>query len=121
VLVVDDDARVLAFTRDALAMAGFQARTAHTVPQAIEALRSEPPDLVITDLLMPEGGGRAVIAAVRELSQPVPVLVTTGRVGQATEEEVAGLDVGACLYKPFNLTDLLRTVRELLDREAATG
>jgi len=82
--------------------------------QALQAVESAPPDLVVTDLMMPEMDGLALVAALREKHPLVPVILTTG---QGDEETAArALREGAVSYVPKRrmARDLLATVQRVL-------
>jgi PAS domain S-box-containing protein len=114
VLLAEDEDDLREVISEALSRHGCQVIVAGSAAPAVEALRSRDIDLVITDMLMPEGGGRAVLAAVAELAARPPVLVITGRADDGLEAELAGLQATRCLRKPFGITDVLTTVDELL-------
>jgi len=98
ILVVDDSPTQLRQIQMVLESEGFTVRTAKSGPAALESIRSEKPTLVITDLQMPEMDGFQLVAAVRESSPSVPVIVTTA---QGSEEVVAKvLRHGASSYVP---------------------
>jgi CheY-like chemotaxis protein len=76
-------------------------------------------DLVVTDLIMPDMGGRGLLRAVRTEGGEVPFLVTTGYTGREAEGR-AELDPDVPLiHKPWTLEELVRAVRDVLDAERA--
>jgi len=87
--------------------------------EALEALNADRFDLVITDLLMPGGGGNDVIAFTKELDEPPPVLVVTGVTAPGIEEQVVALGAVECVRKPFKRTDLIQAVARVLSRRSA--
>jgi signal transduction histidine kinase/CheY-like chemotaxis protein len=111
VLVVDDNADMRAYMTRLLA-ATYRVRSAATGAQALEAIAAWPPDLVLSDVMMPDVDGVELVRRIR--SQPgledLPVILVTAQAGpEATAE---GLDVGAddYLVKPFAADDLLSRV-----------
>jgi class 3 adenylate cyclase/CheY-like chemotaxis protein len=116
ILVVDDVAKNVKLLADVLGAKGFAVATAESGPQALAAIESEAPDLVLLDVMMPGMSGYDVCRAIREDPRhavlPV-VLVTALDPGQ---ERVKGLDAGAddFLSKPVNQAELLARVRSLL-------
>jgi len=86
----------------------------HDTQSALAALSADDFDLVITDLLMPGGGGRELLATVRTLPDPPKVLVVTGMVEEEVEAETMALGAAAFLRKPFTCPELLQAVEGLL-------
>jgi DNA-binding response OmpR family regulator len=115
VLVVEDEKTLRDELAYQLAQEGHRVLTAVDGSEALRAFRSEPPDLIILDLLLPELGGMEVMRIVRRESD-VPILVLTAR-GTETDK-VVGLELGADDYvtKPFSLRELLARVGVLLRR-----
>lgn len=68
VLVVDDEPEILEIACAYLATGGYAARRAGTAGRALDAFNRQPPDLLILDLILPDGAGEAVCAAVRRTS-----------------------------------------------------
>ncbi len=88
--------------------------------QALELIESNPPDLVLLDVMMPKLDGFTVCYRVREFSS-VPIIIVTAR-GQ-DQDKVRGLDLGADDYltKPFSVDELLARVRAVLRRSQFTA
>lgn len=107
----------------ALTEAGYEAVTARTATEAERSFSQRPPDLVLLDIMLPDGNGFDFLKRIRRDSQ-VPVMFLTARSG--IEDRVRGLDGGAddYLVKPFRLEELLARVRAHLrrreSREAVT-
>jgi len=115
VLVVDDEAQITRVLRTTLAGQGFVVRTAGDGDEAIEVMREWTPDLVITDLSMPNMSGLELCRRVRAKSA-VPIIVLSVRGEEKVKVEA--LDAGADDYvtKPFNMNELLARVRAGLRR-----
>ena len=120
ILVVDDDARLAASLRRALAYEGYAVEVAADGPDALVVARDRPPDLVVLDGMMPGLDGVEVCRRLREGSD-LPILMLTAR--DAISDRVAGLDAGADDYvvKPFAYDELLARVRALLRRREPGG
>jgi two-component system response regulator MprA len=118
--VVDDDARLAASLRRALAYEGYTVEVAADGPGALLIARDRPPDLVVLDVMLPGLGGVEVCQRLREGSD-VAILMLTAR--DAISDRVAGLDAGAddYLVKPFAHDELLARVRALLRRREPGG
>ncbi|ADC72090.1 MULTISPECIES: EAL domain-containing protein [unclassified Thioalkalivibrio] len=117
ILVVDDDPRLLESVRQLLELQTFNVETAPGGGSAIEALRRDPPDLLLLDLCMPELGGRDVLRFIQAAGLAVPVVVISGN---TSVDDVAGaLRDGASDYlkKPYQPDELLATVRNALHKK----
>src|SRR5258706_7200897 len=120
ILVVDDDARLAASLRRALAYEGYQVEVAADGPTALLAALDRPPDLVVLDGMLPGLDGVEVCRRLRAGSD-VPILMLTAR--DSISDRVSGLDAGAddYLVKPFAYAELLARVRALLRRREPAG
>jgi len=115
VLVVDDEPQITRVLRHSLAAHHYDVRTAADGLSALDTFRDWHPDLIITDLQMPEMDGIEFCRAVRKLSTlPIIVLSVRGEEGI----KVQALDAGADDYvtKPFGIDELLARVRAALRR-----
>jgi two-component system response regulator MprA len=122
IVIVDDEAAVRDSLSRTLRFEGYTVSTATDGARALELVRSEKPDGVILDVMMPVLGGLDCCRVLRAEGNFVPVLMLTARGDVA--DRVAGLDAGAddYLVKPFALQELLARVRALLRRtEYTTG
>lgn len=112
VLIADDDAQLVRALSVTLSARGYEVVTARDGREAIDAVITERPDLVLLDLGMPRLDGIGVLEGVRAWSQ-VPVLVLSGRTDSS--DKVDALDAGADDYvtKPFQMDELLARLRAL--------
>lgn len=119
ILVVDDEQPVSESLRRSLRFNGYDVLTASDGLEAVEAVRSENPELLILDVMMPNMDGLEVCRTLRSEGWDRPILVLTARDG--VSDRVAGLDAGADDYlpKPFALEELLARVRSLVRRASA--
>lgn len=120
-LLVEDDAAIVASLTDLLRSEGYETRCADGQDAAVELLRSERFDLALVDVALAQGNGFAVCAAAREAAPEMPVIFLT-----ASDDEystVAGLDMGAVDYiaKPFRARELISRIRGALRRTAPTS
>ena len=113
ILVVDDEPQIVRVMRQILAAHGFDIRTASEGEAGIELFHDWKPDLVITDLQMPNVGGLELCRKVREFSE-VPIIVVSVKTDEKTIVEA--LDAGADDYvtKPFGTNELLARIRAAL-------
>lgn len=116
ILVVEDQTNLLRSIVRALNEAGYQAEPAESLSQASQQMSADV-DLVILDLMLPDGSGLNWLQALREAGSRTPVLILTAR--DSIEDRVTGLDMAAddYLVKPFALDELLARIRALLRRE----
>ena len=101
IAVVEDDRGVLDLIKDALELEGFDVLSYHDGIRALDAFESSSPDLVITDIAMPEMDGIQLLQRLRERSN-TPVILVTGRMEE--RDELVGLRIGAddFIRKPFS-------------------
>ena len=113
ILVVEDDKQIRNFICYTLNAEGFRHIAASTGQGALSLLASEPIDLMLLDLGLPDFDGMEVIRKVREWSE-MPILVVSAR--DQDREKAAALDLGADDYltKPFSTTELLARIRVAL-------
>jgi DNA-binding response OmpR family regulator len=120
ILVVDDEERMVRFIRLNLEHDGFRVITAYSGMQAINKTRSDLPDLLLLDVMLPDLDGFEVLKLIRETST-VPVIMLTAKGDE--DDRVHGLELGADDYvtKPFSPRELVSRVKAVLRRtEPAT-
>jgi PAS domain S-box-containing protein len=117
VLVADDNSDMREYLSRLLSGAGYQVKTVSDGQQALATIRTDLPDLVVSDVMMPRLDGLALVAALREdpRTAAVPVLLLSARAGQ--EASIEGLAAGAddYLVKPFAAAELLARVRATIE------
>ena len=113
ILVIDDEPVVVAVLRDLLEGEGYEVVSATSGPEGLEVFSESDPDLVITDMRMPEVTGVDVLEAIRRDSPTVPVIVLSAAASKQAAERVVELD-GQWIMKPWIDEELLGSVRELL-------
>jgi two-component system, OmpR family, KDP operon response regulator KdpE len=117
ILVVDDEPQITRVLKTTLSAQGYAIRTASDGRQALQEVKSWSPDLVITDLRMPNMDGLDLCRSIRAESH-ISIIVLSVKGEEATKVEA--LDAGADDYvtKPFNVNELLARVRAALRRAA---
>ncbi|NVK19711.1 MAG: response regulator [Methylocystaceae bacterium] len=117
-LIVDDDIAILLIMKTSLIEAGFQVQSAENGHDALGMLKQSKYDLLITDILMPEIDGLAVIDKAIAKNPDISILAISG--GGADKDGGDLLDAAltsgadAILQKPFRPDELVRTVRAIL-------
>jgi DNA-binding response OmpR family regulator len=118
VLVVEDDRSISLGLRMNLEAEGYHVAVAEDGERALEAVRADPPELVILDVMLPKKNGLEVLDTMRREGLSMPVIILSARTGEI--DKVTGLELGAEDYvaKPFSLAELLARVRAALRRTA---
>ncbi len=119
ILVVDDEASIRRYLRAALSAQGFAIYEAANGQEAINAVVTNHPDLIILDLGLPDFDGIEVTRRLREWSQ-TPIIILSVR--EAENDKIAALDAGADDYltKPFGTGELMARIRVALRRVTGT-
>src|SRR6185369_12101419 len=115
ILVVDDEPEITLVLRSGLTKHGYDVRVANEGEAALELFQAWTPDLVVTDLSMPNMNGLKLCQRLRAIS-PVPIIILSVKSDEAAKVEA--LDLGADDYvtKPFGMGELLARVRAALRR-----
>ncbi|MER8035778.1 response regulator transcription factor [Streptomyces hydrogenans] len=118
ILIVDDEPAVREALRRSLAFEGYDTREAVDGVDALAAMESYAPDLVVLDVQMPRMDGLTAARRIRAAGTTVPILMLTAR--DTVGDRVTGLDAGAddYLVKPFELDELFARIRALLRRSS---
>ena len=111
VLVIEDDAAILRGLADNLVHEGYEVVTATNGEAGYGLQKSEKPDLIILDLMLPRMSGLELCRKLRSEGVQIPILMLTARSEES--DRVIGLDLGADDYvtKPFSLRELMARVR----------
>jgi len=120
ILLVEDEESITTPLSEALGREGFDVSVAGTAAAALDTATRERPDLVLLDVMLPDGSGFDVARELRRDSR-VPIIMLTARGEEA--DRVAGLELGADDYvvKPFSARELVARVRAVLRRAAEAG
>lgn len=118
VLIVDDEEALRGIFAKWLAKAGCRSvRTASDGQQAVESIRQEPIDVLITDVLMPVMDGVSLVRKLTELGQRIPTIIFVSGFGDVDRREMYDLGVESFLAKPFHLEELAAAVHHaIVDR-----
>jgi len=119
ILVVEDEQAISEPLAEHLERDGFTTEVAGTIADAFEAFQRQPPDLILLDVMLPDGDGRDLCRDIRKESD-VPIVMLTAR-GEEIDR-VLGLELGADDYvvKPFSARELSARVRAIMRRGKST-
>lgn len=117
ILVVDDEPRIGNILRIKLGLAGYDVITTTSGAEAIELARTQEPDIILLDILMPDVTGMNVLDRVRAFSQ-VPIIIFTGHPDIAQfAQKLGATDFVA---KPFNFDLLMAKIKLVLNTSGYT-
>ncbi len=118
ILVVDDESGILETLRILLKKSGFQVETAQGGKAGLEAMKSSPPDLVLTDVRMPQVGGIDILEAAREHDPEMPVILMTAQA--SLQSAIQAVNQGAYYYiqKPFSNDELVAICQRAAESRA---
>ena len=121
ILIIEDEPQIVMGLRDALEFEGFRVVAAGKGKDGLGLARTDAPDAVILDLMLPDLNGYAVCEEIRRNSAFVPIIMLTAR-SQETDK-IRGLDAGADDYvtKPFSVNELIARIRAIFRRAARGG
>jgi len=120
ILLIEDDYSIANALERALRQQGYSINVVQTGASALHAAETEPPDIAILDLGLPDMDGLDVLKQMRNRDVDLPILLLTARAG--LDDKIAGLDSGADDYlaKPFEITELFARLR-VIERRLTTA
>jgi two-component system chemotaxis response regulator CheY len=116
ILVIDDSSFQRKIISGVLTENGYEVVLAANGKEGVEHVGSEQPDIIITDLLMPEYDGHWVLEHLNALKCTIPVIILTSDIQTTTEKQCRELGVAAFLNKPVDKKQLISTVQNTLKR-----
>jgi len=119
ILIVEDEPQIVMGLRDALEFEGFRVVSAGRGKEGVALWKSEAPDAIILDLMLPDMNGYSVCEEIRRGSAIVPIIMLTARSQES--DKIRGLDAGADDYvtKPFSVNELIARIRAIFRRAQA--
>lgn len=120
ILIVEDEEKIARFIELELKFEGYEVDKAFNGRDGLELAKTQPFDLIILDIMLPELNGIEVLRRIRQFSK-VPIILLTAR--DAVVDKVAGLDGGADDYitKPFAIEELLARIRTVFRKSGMDG
>ncbi|MCC6187814.1 MAG: response regulator [Anaerolineales bacterium] len=121
ILVAEDNIDIIAVMRDVLESEGYRVTCAANGREALSAFEREAPDLIVSDVMMPQLDGFGLLSAVRAhpAGAAVPFLFLSARTEMAATSQARQLGADDFLFKPFDAEDLTLAIRAKLDRRRA--
>ncbi len=118
ILLVDDEPMIADMMSNMLKNLGYQATVCADGQDALSKVEEDSHvfDLIVTDQLMPGMTGGELAQRVKQLRDTIPVILITGYNTQISEQNIADFSIDAICYKPFDLEELSKVIRTLLDR-----
>jgi DNA-binding NtrC family response regulator len=112
VCIVDDEVEFVTTLAERLQLRGFETQIATDGEKALQLIETDPPQVVVLDVMMPGMGGLEVLQRIKELNPQIAVILLTGH--SATKEGREGMRLGAFDYlmKPLNIDDLIKKMQE---------
>ncbi len=118
VLIVDDDEAVRQLFCDIVALIGFTPKAVADGMTALQQLKTNQFSLVILDMRIPDMNGLETFKGIRQFDSDVPVVLTTGFGMDDSVKEALAMGALLCLEKPFGVKRAMKTLREIVEREA---
>ncbi|MBU1096746.1 MAG: hypothetical protein CVV23_01490 [Ignavibacteriae bacterium HGW-Ignavibacteriae-2] len=117
ILIVDDDINLCTVLSEELNEIGFNATAVNSADKAISFIENNQLDLILLDLKMPEKDGFYVLNSLKEMGIKVKVIVLTAYADVQSAIDSAKLGANNFISKPYDLDDLIITVRKVLQTE----
>lgn len=123
ILVVDDERHIRNVVEESLTLHGYKVHLAATGKEALESYRAkqEAIDLVLLDLILPEMGGEQCLEEILTINPHAKVLIASGYSTEESRKALLELGASGFMDKPFEAIELLRTVRNTLDKAGLRG
>jgi CheY-like chemotaxis protein len=120
VVVIDDEPAFCFAISEILRIAGFEVRLAHNARDGFELLREEVPDLILTDVMMPDTDGLTLLRRLRAepSTASVPTIAVSAKAASADVAAARAAGADAYLSKPFSAKDLQEAIRPFMNGNA---
>ena len=121
ILVADDDPNMVSVLSDVLKEQRHEILTANTADRAFDLIQQQCPDLLLTDIEMPEGkpSGLALLRKIKEHNRSIPVVMITGNATKERAVEALRLGAQDFIEKPFRIDELIKRVETALFQQKA--
>jgi DNA-binding response OmpR family regulator len=120
VLLIDDDVKLSELLKTYLEGHGYALTAVHRAHEGLRIIRSQIFEIVLLDIMLPDGDGLEICKKIRQIS-PIPIVMLTAR--GADEDKIIGLELGADDYlaKPFNPRELVARMKAVLRRKGTAA
>lgn len=115
IVLIEDDREIRTTLTSVLTAAGYEVSAAQNGIEGQKLIKSAEPDLIITDMMMPQLGGFPVLEFLKSLENPPPVIMITANEGGRHKAYAEMLGVAQYLRKPFAMDVLLDAVEKALE------
>ena len=117
ILLVDDEERFVTTVAERLELRGIRTRSATDGEEALQMIESDPPQVVILDVMMPGLGGLEVLKRIKAQTPHIHVILLTGH--GSTKDGIEGMQLGAFDYliKPLDIEELIRKMEEAINSQ----
>lgn len=112
VLVVDDEMEFASTLSERLRLRGYDAKAVYSAEDALPAVRSEWPDVILLDLMMPKMSGMEMLKTIKEIAPDAEVILLTGRVDIDSVAEEINMEDFDYIMKPLKIDDLVSKIDE---------
>ncbi|MBI4655816.1 MAG: response regulator [Elusimicrobia bacterium] len=114
ILIVDDEQGYRDLLHRALSEQGYTVLVAAGGPEALDILKRDEVDIIITDMKMPKMDGLDVVIASRQLRPDIPIILMTGYAVEERVQEALARKASICLQKPFQMKELETALQSFL-------
>jgi DNA-binding response OmpR family regulator len=117
ILLIEDEPALAEIVKESLADKGYEVYHAPSVAKAALLYRQQEPDIIVADVMLPDGSGFDFVGSLRQTDPHTPVIFLTSR--SQTEDVVTGFELGGNDYlkKPFSIAELVVRIKSLLRKE----
>jgi nitrogen-specific signal transduction histidine kinase/ActR/RegA family two-component response regulator len=115
IVLVEDAAELRTAIQDFLEALGYRVQSAADGEAGLALLQQDSPNLLVTDIVMPQMGGKVLLHRARDLYPDLPAIAITGYILETDLQSLRDEGFDAVLSKPFDIEDLINTVRRMLD------
>ncbi|MDR6883360.1 response regulator transcription factor [Bacillus sp. 3255] len=118
ILIIEDDSSIQMLLKLSLEVEGFQPTVAGTIAAGLDVLASQPVDLILLDLMLPDQSGFELLKTLQQCYKEIPVIVLTAK--NEMNDKILGFQLGADDYltKPFETRELIMRIRAVMRRVA---
>lgn len=119
VVVVDDEAHIRRVIELKFKKQGYQVTTATNGEEGLDLIKSQQPDVVITDIMMPKMDGRALCEQTNELKKirPFLTIVMTCRISPTDQDWIGGMQDTIFMEKPFSLASVMKCIDQYFGKQ----